>query len=595
MDALVSREREIETLVYKTIGSNVLDYLNPLIRELPTIPGLKQATNELVKWVPSQWLNTLNALASKITLEIEALEINQDLLLPGGWTGAPAGHAMIYQFKKDTNGYLLFFIYNSGGGINYHQKISSTEKELYSSIKAYRLPVPLNSLELVNFIERLILPQLPKDVKEFDATKLYSSIEAGLACLDAQPIYEDLNTLQTTTGGQLSGTCAQRSVHQMLKANFASLADYQRFIFDFKLYALNDYINTHPSSSKTIITFIEKAITNNLKILQQDGVFNDEIEQQAGIKKLLDLQKKLHVKSIKPSAWLNWSYPRSLLPSYFAPLLLSQLTSRIAVFEKNEPSTLHERCAPQLISIHENSLLFDLKLVINKCIQNQNDNPLFVIAQIEQTMLQLPIPTSVREIKPYYDVIPFYHQITTTDDFETVGDALDELHQLYCRAFEKQLNEVTLPTQAVTLCSFLALRGYFDAMAEDVTTKPTIHDRFFGELQSFFEMFSAWTYFATEEPLFDTRFNDLISLSKSSKNGAWYSSSWKELLDSEPELKIILEEIYKSSYFRDWKILRLFNKEGITGLFILFNQLDNQGNAKHGSVLAQKQFDPLMK
>jgi hypothetical protein len=226
MDALVTREQEIETLYYKTIGSNVLDHLNPWMKRLPTIGWLKQATDEISKLLPSQWLNPLNAFVSKTTSEIEALEINQDLLLPGGWAGSPTGHAMIYQFQKDINGDLLFFIYNSGAGIEYHQKLSSTEKELYSSVKAYRLPAPVKSLELRNFIERLILPQLPINLKEFDAKKLYSKIEASLAFLDAQQIPEDLNTLQTTTGGQLSGTCSQRSIHQMLKANFASLADY---------------------------------------------------------------------------------------------------------------------------------------------------------------------------------------------------------------------------------------------------------------------------------------------------------------------------------------------------------------------------------
>jgi hypothetical protein len=598
MDALVTREQEIETLYYKTIGSNVLDHLNPWMKRLPTIGWLKQATDEISKLLPSQWLNPLNAFVSKTTSEIEALEINQDLLLPGGWAGSPTGHAMIYQFQKDINGDLLFFIYNSGAGIGYHQKLSSTEKELYSSVKAYRLPAPVKSLELRNFIERLILPQLPINLKEFDAKKLYSKIEASLAFLDAQQIPEDLNTLQTTTGGQLSGTCSQRSIHQMLKANFASLADYQRFIFYFKLYALKDFINTHPSRSKAIIIFIEKAIINNLKIIQQDGVFNEEAEKQANIEQLRALQKKLHIESMKPTSWLNWPAPKSLLSSYAAPLLSNQLTRSITVFDKNEPST-SQLSSPQLISIRQNSLLSDLTLVINKCTENQHENTLFVIVQIEQTILQLPIPRSFDTKKPYYNAIPFYHQITTAHDFEMIGDALDQLHQLYITAFEKQLNAVTLPTQAVTLCSFLALRGYFDAMAEDVTTKPTVHVFFIQELELFFERFNAKTYFATEEPQFDMRFNDLISLSQSKRRPferyVSQENSWIMLLDSEPELKIILEKMYTSAYYSDWRIFSYIRNDKLTGLYILFIQLDNQGKAKHGSVLAQKKFAPLMK
>ncbi len=54
------------------------------------------------------------------------------VLLPGGWLNASGGHAIIYQFHRDTNDDIIFTINNSGAGLSYHAKRSEREKELYS-------------------------------------------------------------------------------------------------------------------------------------------------------------------------------------------------------------------------------------------------------------------------------------------------------------------------------------------------------------------------------------------------------------------------------------------------------------------------------
>lgn len=295
--------------------SNTFGYLNQYFKTLsdlpPQVKKLADAMDALVirekkiqalKGLDSVYdmiqRNTLDEFLLTTVEEINSLKPRQDLLLPGGWMGAGSpGHAMIYQFSKNADGELLFSIYNSGAGIEFHEKTSSKEKELFSPVKTYKLTAPVDRKELQNLIKRLTLPQFkPRPFpKTWDAPALYREIDKSLAFLKADHIPHNLSTPGATTASQLSGTCAQRSIHQMLKINFDTLPDYQRFIFDFKTYALKDFIATHPAPprSSKITAFVQKAITNNLKILQEPGVFTNQQEQDRVVQALRDLQQQL--------------------------------------------------------------------------------------------------------------------------------------------------------------------------------------------------------------------------------------------------------------------------------------------------------------
>ncbi len=229
MDVLVVRENEIKALRANLADPGMVESLKPYFR------------------IPRR---TLDKFLLKTVTEINALQPKQDLLLPGGWigTGSP-GHAMIYQFERNADGELLFSIYNSGSGIEHHEKTSSKEKELFSPVKTYKLPEPVDQRELQNLIKRLIIPKLAPlpFPKSWDAATIYHLIDASLAFLKAEHMLQDLKIPGATTAGQMSGTCSQRSIHQMLKINFDTEPEYQRFIFNFKMHALKDFIATHPA------------------------------------------------------------------------------------------------------------------------------------------------------------------------------------------------------------------------------------------------------------------------------------------------------------------------------------------------------------
>ncbi len=568
--------------------------------------------------------STLDAFTLKTTKEIGDLQPEQNLLLPGGWSGIDSpGHAMIYQFEKDAHGDLLFSIYNSGSGISQHEKTSSTKKELYSPVKTYKFPNPVDPIELQHLIKRITVPQLTaghpaRNYRKFDAKQVYTNIETSLEFMKAKLVPEDLNASHATTGRQLSGTCSQRSIHQLLKVSFDELPEYQRFIFDFKMYALKDFIKTHPLPRAPEITvFIQKAITNNLRVLQEPGVFNDADEQARVVKTLEALKYQLQTKKppVRTSFWPKGIDLSPLLPrapeitvfiqkaitnnlrvlqepgvfndadeqarvvktlealkyqlqtkkppvrtSFWpkgidlSPLwnlftnapVPDKLTANMAVFETSERAKL-PTYQPLVPDLHQDHLLSDLSLIIERCKAQQDTNPAWVMAQIEQAILALPIPSSSFLAPPYYEKIPFYDAITTADDLETIGKTIDELQHLYRHASEKLLKDATLPTQAVTYCSFLALRDYFDATGEAVTGKPAFHSFLHTMLCKYLNTFRSYPFLATNNPAGDKRWTDLLTLThrsttmQASPKILSDKQALLALLDADPYLKAYLE------------------------------------------------------
>ncbi len=612
--------------------SNTFGYLNQYFKTLPNMPHevqkLAAAMDALVRReniiktlrpdLPAT-KKTLEKFTSTTLGEINNLKPGQDLLLPGGWMGGDSpGHAMIYQFEKNAEGELLFSIYNSGSGLEFHEKTSSKEKELFSPVKTYKLHEPINQKELQNLVSRLVIPKfkpLPFP-KNWDAETLYHQIDASLAFLKAEHISQDLTTPGATTASQLSGTCAQRSIHQMLKINFETLPEYQRFIFDFKMYALKDFIATHPAPPRSpkITAFVQKAIINNLKILQEPGVFTDEQEKDRIVQELKDLQQQLQTNEQKQKVIssffnfkANFDSMFNFVNSFCERFIPNELIMKIASFDTT--NTENETSPSLLPAPRKNNLLSDLADVITQCKAQKDKNSLWVMTQIEQTVLQLPIPSSCNEKKPYYEPIPFYNTMTSVE-YDSIANTLDELHALYEEASKKTLREATLPTQLLTRCSLLALRDYFAVTREASTNTPDSHLYLHSKLTQFFSTFRAYPYLATNHPAGDQRVVDLLNNTKMHVTqpsldkdrfpplfGAIPDpvTDYQILLDTEPDLKKSLEELYTSQKHKNNNFHQSIRSENLTALFTLFNEFDSYGQLNNKSVLATDRFKPLIK
>lgn len=226
----------------------------------------------------------LHTITMQLAQRILNLAQNDSILIPGGWNNNSTVHRMIYQIRRHQQGY-HFIVVNSGEGLQYHAKQSTPEKERYNPAKIWQLPdlnTPQEQEELAYFIQRLLKPLCSSNhqghKKQTDHSVLYEEILPSISYIGGEEI--DANRTipkHAYTGGQLSGTCTQRVLHQLFKIHSPTKQEYQRFIFAFKHYALLDYFKSLSHITPEIATQLQLAIINNLKILNTPELFQPKV------------------------------------------------------------------------------------------------------------------------------------------------------------------------------------------------------------------------------------------------------------------------------------------------------------------------------
>ncbi len=579
-------------IFYNTFGylKNYLQHrpnLSPRLKDFSLIMSGLVAYEENIDQIKAH-PKKLNPFLKKTSLAIEQLKPKQKLLIPGGWAGTDSpGHAMIYQFERDEQGQLLFHIVNSGEGLQYHEKTSLTQNEAYSPVKTYVLPEPISNIELQNLIQRLVKPKLRiKGDYQYDAKRVYEGIDASLAFMRAQFIPHELGNFHATTASQLSGTCTQRSIHQLLKINFDTLNEYQIFILEFKLYALEDFLNTHkPPRSSNINQLLEEAMIHNARILQEIKPISKKVKEslQNTIERLnarVHNENTIQRGPFWLQSWLGWLNKLiSLL--WWSPKhqpIIQKIAKPIVSYELPTQTTAPITQNFQY-SLNQTHLISDLEALIERC--QKETNPAWVMTQIEHITLELPIPHKAGYVSPYYNKIAFYQSIKTADDYDKISHIIDKLQQLYQTAAQNTLHDATIPTQVVTSCSLLALRDYFDAHQEMVTKKPAFHGFLHTRLFNYLNSFKACTYLATQNPKADQRLTELLSLTyhdpmKLRSPNIGNSEELLMLIENNPDLKLNLEQHCLSDAYIREKI-----DEGIKILGFKEYMKDTQNDPEH--------------
>ncbi|MCS5709091.1 DUF3638 domain-containing protein [Candidatus Berkiella cookevillensis] len=237
----------------------------------------------------------------KLVADINAL-VNESsekngLMIAGGWSNSDGGHAMVYEFKWDDDGNLLFIIHNSGAGLNFHNSISQEDKVRYCPIKVYKInQSDVDEERLAWFIGELIKPNLNfKSKKEITAEYLYNSIFSQIAYLNGE--LQDpfqYTTAENLIMGQRSGTCTEKVLHVILKNMIPDKKEYKHFIYAFKKHALDEYLKKIRKDNRMndagVVNQILLAIANMSRSLLKQDYF-DAAKQASEMMYLKGLQK----------------------------------------------------------------------------------------------------------------------------------------------------------------------------------------------------------------------------------------------------------------------------------------------------------------
>lgn len=218
--------------------------------------------------------------AGSITNRILGISIGdatQSVLMPGGWKGKPTGHAMAYEFKKDENGDLLFLIFNSGAGLEFHEPILSTDKRRYRTVKSYKIPqANLNKKDLQYFISELVKPIILEG--DYNAKILYEQVFRQIAWLKGKEIEPSSlgdSYKENESIGQRSGTCAQKSLNQLIKNDITNKNTAKLILFSLKLYSIKLFLEQNENNlDAKKISQLKYATENLARILlkQRDNI-----------------------------------------------------------------------------------------------------------------------------------------------------------------------------------------------------------------------------------------------------------------------------------------------------------------------------------
>ncbi|MFY7697633.1 MAG: DUF3638 domain-containing protein [Legionella sp.] len=427
------------------------------------IDGLQQMSKRL-----SHYESLISAIKTSDDVLKFAIEVLRDvqttkpfikIYMPGGWKNKSNGHALLYEFYQDNEGNLFFTVINSGAGLLHHRRQSSLTEELYDPFLCYRIP-QYNAIlhDLGLFIADLIYPmtiELNGEAKKisYDEDYLYLRVFPKIHYVKGELVKDPNRKAEYLhTAGQLSGTCTQRVLHQLLKSYFSSEQDYRLFMYRFKTHALYDYVNgltkDNRLSIETYHPLLETAIQHNLRILQTIFSAQEQLEESKPLLEILTRITQVRANSNPNESTIEQGMPTILtIPGSLLPTVhdVSELLQVEPQFYEI-PSPMEIKGGIDLLSNMQDLLENSKQLLKNQ----QNDT---LIEQLEYFFTILPLPNSLQE--PLCD---YYASLVSSDEVYEFNLLMYELQRLYYLGCQTVYGRgVVLPRMLVVKQSIIAV------------------------------------------------------------------------------------------------------------------------------------------
>lgn len=404
--------------------------------------GWSSATPEvLMAWIKE----------NKFFQRIAELKPQESVLIAGGWSNEEGGHAMVYEFKNISTTEkpeYAFIIHNTGAGLNYHQKVTSMDKERFSPIKVYQFTLdPEKSTDkdkLAWFLSELIKPQLRNDRRlSYSESSLYEEIFPKVAYLQGELVDPFKHTKQDNlTAGQRSGTCAEKVLHQMCESSLPSKKEYKRFIYGLKRYSLEKYLMQcrldGTIGSPTIKNQIMLATENMARLLLKSDYF-EKGQQEKEHKFLKEIQSEL----IKPSSEIpvppaGESLLSSLESSKFSDWDFSKGKESIKSTPNLEQKEEKERKEISDIFVFDLAHITDPNSTIKKLLELSKKN---IEAFVEQTELFLVhyVPSDLKQ----------------PTEAKTILENLFELKKSYLQQYKAIYGDLVTPQKTLTVLNLI--------------------------------------------------------------------------------------------------------------------------------------------
>ncbi len=224
---------------------------------------LESQFTQCAKWAKKLKEGKLDSVVEEIVDQAQILSFNESILIPGGWTGDPLGHAMLYTLTKMENGNYTFRVINTGAGIDYHIQIQGYKK-IKSLLACSYINIPKEKLfygtKGIDFFKFLLSFQANCQKPDFKAKIIY---EGALALLT--PYRNDADLMEQSwlfITPQRSGTCTLKASKAYVRLTYfltkKSKEEYKAFSEILKEQTLRAYFNyaqNNPSEKSLLLLY----------------------------------------------------------------------------------------------------------------------------------------------------------------------------------------------------------------------------------------------------------------------------------------------------------------------------------------------------
>lgn len=483
----------------------------------------KSLTDFEVNQEPSFIEYTYKIVADINNLSNKPIEKNS-LMLSGGWSNSDGGHAMAYEFKRDEDGNLLFIIHNSGAGLSFHDSISQEDKVRYCPIKVYKInQLDIDKEKLAWFIGELVKPNLHfKSKKEITAEYLYNSVFPQIAYLNGE--LQDpfqYTAAENLIMGQRSGTCSEKVLHTILKNMIPDKKEYKHFIYAFKKYALDEYVEKIKQDNRMndagVANQILLAIANMSRSLLKENYF-DTAKQAFELNYLKELQKDIQRQLVSSVARDEKNVS---IDSYFndqsKDITVEEPPILVPIKQINSESKSY--IASSLSAeIHFDPQQTDFLLAL-KAFRDK----IRLLATKDSVSTQLSIEDFLKDASTDLQLrIQQYNSADKHQDKKELFDVIAELNQIYVEAYQSTYKSRLTPQFYVGQLSFISMFASIETVEQSAleSSSALMLDFVQSCFQQQIKNIAAKIEFASENYICDNKLIDLISFFSKEKNGS---------------------------------------------------------------------------
>jgi len=211
-------------------------YLSALIEEL------KHPLN--INFVPTSSDRTKDKKKALQKIS-DAFQQKKTLLIVGGWTAKPAGHAIYYELIPESKESATIRLYNAGSGADEHYNVTSGNKVKHQTYCEWK-GIDRKKLESLSFLEALYelkhcATYYPNHNTEYDQDDIYKGLKDYLNPIEEIPSNVKIDQMEMMSR-QRAGVCSWKSLMALVRTKMGK-SDYKLFKSNIKLQSLVDYVN----------------------------------------------------------------------------------------------------------------------------------------------------------------------------------------------------------------------------------------------------------------------------------------------------------------------------------------------------------------